>query len=306
MKKLAITKAGLSAFSNAMHVELHTRILTTLNDLGVASLGLDAQTVKDYTTSIAKEQDYVNHSYSSLWTPEILKARTLRDQWYRYIRSTIEAAQYSPVTSRATAYSTLNAKLLKVYPALRDMADGQNATAQIRGFVQTAQTDCKAQLELFNLTDAVSTLSDCNEDFAKKYQERNSERAQAIPAEMAQTRTETDALYRRLSYVLQGQAYLTSDDEAKQKVYTNCATAVDEIGTLLGDWQYRLRLSRKNAVVAPTEGSSEDLAGDTGNTAGDAETTTESADSATALSAEDAQMDSLLASARVSATDSAE
>jgi hypothetical protein len=262
MKKLAITKAGFTAFTNAMHVELHTRILAALNGYGASTLNLDTKAIAAYTDSVAKEQDYVNHNYSSVLTPQIVKARTLRNNWYRYVRYTIEATQYSPVTAMASAYATLEEKLLKIYPPLSEMADGQNATAQIRGFVQAAQGECKDQIDLLELTDDVATLAKANEDFATKYQERNAERAQAVPAEMAATRTQTDTLYRTLAYVLQGQSLQTTENAEQQAVYTKCASAVAEIGTLLGDWQYRLRLSRKGAVVAPTEGSSEDLAGD--------------------------------------------
>jgi hypothetical protein len=282
MKKLSITKAGFSAFTNAMHTEVHTRILNYVDNYGVSTLGLDKQTVEAYRTSIAKQQEFVNHSYASALTPEITKSRSLRDTWYTYIRRSIEAAEYSPVTSRQTAYNVLNTKLLTVYPPISGMADGQSATAQIRGFVQTAQSECKAQLELFNLTDAVSTLSDANEDFAQKYALRNSERAELIPSEMASTRLATDGLYRTLSYILQGNALSAPEDEAQQKVAAKCATAVAEIGVLLGDWQYRLRISRKGAVVAPDAGGVDDNAGDTGNTTGNADDAANSDDNSDA------------------------
>jgi hypothetical protein len=271
MRKLSITKAGFTAFTNAMHTEVHTKILAYVDNYGVAALGLDKKTVDDYRASIAKQQEYVNHSYASTLTPEISKARALRNKWYSYVRKTIEAYSYSPIAAKQTAYSVLETKLLSVYPAISGMADGQAATVQIRGFVQTAQAECKSQIELFGLTDAVATLSDANEEFAQKYQERNSERSNLVPSEMANTRVATDALYRTLSYILQGNALSTPTDEALQKVAQKCSTAVGEIGVLLGDWQYRLRLSRKGAVVAPDAGSDEDNAGDTGNTVGNAD-----------------------------------
>jgi hypothetical protein len=268
MKKLSITKAGFTAFTNPMHTEVHTKILAYIDNYGITSLGLDKKTVEEYRASIAKQQEYINHSYASALTPQIASARTLRNNWYTYIRKTIEASEYSPVTSRQTAYNTLQSKLLSVYPSISGMTDGQSATAQIRGFVQEAQNEYKAQIELFSLTDAVSTLADCNEDFAKKYALRNTERAELVPSEMAKTRVATDALYRTLSYIIQGNALSEPEDEALQKVAEKCGVAVGEIGVLLGDWQYRLRISRKGAVVAPDAGSDEDAAGDTGNTVG--------------------------------------
>jgi hypothetical protein len=269
MKKLSITKAGFTAFTNAMHTELHTKILAYIDDYGEGKLGLDKSVVEEYRASIAKEQDYVNHSYASSLTPDIVKARGLRDSWYTYVRTTMVAAQYSPQSTFTAAFSVLNIKLLKVYPSISEMTDGQAATVQIRGFVQTAKEECSAQLAVLNLSDALERLETCNEDFAVKYKRRNTERAEAVPSEMKNARIETDQLYRKLSYVLQGNALRTSSEEATQEVYDKCAVAVGNIGVLLGDWQYRLRVSRAGAVVAPTEGSDEDLAGDSGNTVGD-------------------------------------
>jgi hypothetical protein len=274
MKKLSITKAGFTAFTNAMHVELHTKILAYIDTATVDALGLDSATVDAYRASIAKEQTYVNHSYSSLLTPEIVKARAKRDSWYRYVRGTMEVAQYSPASDVVTAYGIVYLKLLKVYPALSAMADGQAATVQIRGFIATAQDECASQVEKLGLSTALMMLQSSNDDYASKYIQRNTERAEFVPSEMSTARTTTDSLYRTLSYGLQGQALLTSTDTEKQAVYTQCADAVAKIGVLLGDWQYRLRLSRKEAVVAPTVGSSEDAAGDTGNTTGNTDAAT--------------------------------
>jgi hypothetical protein len=269
MKKLSITKAGFTAFTNAMHTELHTKILAYIDDYGVEKLGLDKSVVDDYRASISKQQEYVNRSYASTLTPDIVKARSLRDSWYTFVRTTMQAAQYSPQSTFTSAYSVLNIKLLKIYPSISEMTDGQAATVQIRGFIQTAKEECASQLEVLKLTDAVERLETCNEDFAVKYKRRNTERAEAVPSEMKATRVATDALYRTMSYVLQGNALRTSAEEATQEVYDKCATLVGNIGVLLGDWQYRLRVSRAGAVVAPAEGSDEDLAGDSGNTVGD-------------------------------------
>jgi hypothetical protein len=269
MKKLSITKAGFTAFTNAMHTELHTKILAYIDDYGVEKLGLDKSVVDDYRASISKQQEYVNRSYASTLTPDIVKARSLRDSWYTFVRTTMQAAQYSPQSTFTAAYSILNIKLLKIYPSISEMTDGQAATVQIRGFIQTAKEECASQLEVLKLTDAVERLETCNEDFAVKYKRRNTERAEAVPSEMKATRVATDALYRTMSYVLQGNALRTSSEEATQEVYDKCATLVGNIGVLLGDWQYRLRVSRAGAVVAPAEGSDEDLAGDSGNTVGD-------------------------------------
>jgi hypothetical protein len=252
-----------------MHTELHTKILAYIDDYGVEKLGLDKSVVDDYRASISKQQEYVNRSYASTLTPDIVKARSLRDSWYTFVRTTMQAAQYSPQSTFTSAYSVLNIKLLKIYPSISEMTDGQAATVQIRGFIQTAKEECASQLEVLKLTDAVERLETCNEDFAVKYKRRNTERAEAVPSEMKATRVATDALYRTMSYVLQGNALRTSAEEATQEVYDKCATLVGNIGVLLGDWQYRLRVSRAGAVVAPAEGSDEDLAGDSGNTVGD-------------------------------------
>lgn len=264
MKKLAITKAGFSAFPNAMHVELHTRILNLIDQQDATKLGLDATTVDSYRASIAKEQEYVNHPYASEMTPSIVAARAKRDNWYRYVRNSIEAAKYSPASAVAAAYETLEAKLLSVYPSLKEMADGQSATAQIRGFIQTAQDECATQVEALNLSSSIMMLASSNDDYSSKYIQRNAERAKAIPAEMKAARTTTDTLYRTLSYTLQGKSLLIVADSAEQTVNDNCAAVVDAVGTLLADWQLRLRISRRGAVVAPEVGSDADLAGDNG------------------------------------------
>jgi hypothetical protein len=269
MKKLSITKAGFTEFPNAMHVELHTKIDDYIKQYGAEKLGLNAQAVQDYEASIEKEQNYVNHSYASIFTPEIVKARDVRDRYYRYVRQSIKVARLSQDSKRVAAYTALKTSLLDVYPPMGEMADGQNATAQIRGFVSDAQSDDNSSyIEALGLTEFVQKLYNANETFATKYLTRNTERAEAVPAEMKLTRTQSDSLYRTLAYTIQAQALLTSSDADQQKTFTKCAALAAEIGILLGDWQTRLRLSRKGYVVAPEAGSEEDVSG-TDTTSGD-------------------------------------
>jgi hypothetical protein len=258
-------------YTNAMHVELHHQILSYLDDLSAETLTPVQDVLSRYRASIELEQKLLNQSTASEFTPEIAALRKSRDSWYKYVRTTVKGARFLEDAESQAAYQFLKARLLDVYPTLSEMKDGQKATAVLRAFIGVAQGECAAAIEVLALSSAIEKLAAANEAFCEKYLQRNTERAQAVPAAMKKARTETDRLYRRLALFLltldlagadwggssssdcSGSSSETSETSLSSETFVPVTSAAsvsapsadgvaDGVATIIADWRVRRRV----------------------------------------------------------------
>jgi hypothetical protein len=217
------------------------------------------------------EQKLLNQSTASEITPEIAALRKSRDSWYKYVRTTIKGARFLEDAESQSAYRFLKARLLDVYPTLSEMKDGQKATAVLRAFIGVAQGECAAAIEVLALSSAIEKLAAANEAFCEKYLQRNTERAQAVPAAMKKARTETDRLYRRLALFLltldmagaDGGGSSSSDcsgssSEISETSIPSADGVAGGVATIIADWRVRRRVECRTRTrnVAEPEGES--------------------------------------------------
>jgi hypothetical protein len=105
------------------------------------------------------------------------------------------------------------------------------------------------------LSSAIEKLAAANEAFCEKYLQRNTERAQAVPAAMKKARTETDRLYRRLALFLltldlagaDGGGSSSSDcsgssSEISENSIPSADGVADGVATIIADWRVRRRV----------------------------------------------------------------
>jgi hypothetical protein len=244
-------------YTNAMHVELHHQILSYLDDLSAETLTPVQDILSRYRASIELEQKLLNQSTASEFTPEIAALRKSRDSWYKYVRTTVKGGRFLEDAESHAAYQFLKARLLDVYPTLSEMKDGQKATAVMRAFIGVAQGECAAAIEVLALSSAIEKLAAANEAFCEKYLQRNTERAQAVPAAMKKARTETDRLYRRLALFLltldmagaDGGGSSSSDCSGSSSETPVSETSIpsedgvaDGVAMIIADWRVRRRV----------------------------------------------------------------
>ena len=121
-----INSLPFAQLKNAEHVSFFTNVQVAIEKVGATKAGLTEAQMKTYKDAVLVEQDIVNHSTGSIYTPEMKALDEERDRLYRLIRLKLQAvtlaspddevAQYAPrwiSTSSPSTASRCAARLIR-------------------------------------------------------------------------------------------------------------------------------------------------------------------------------------------------
>ena len=254
-----INPITLERLKNAEHVQFHTNIRTIVEKILSETIGLDAVVMTNYTAAIAAEQDIVNMTTGSSYTPQMQENDTKRDIIFKRVRRKLELCELEDTASVAyKARNIVQKQLLAKYPNSVTTLPYQEETAVITGFVQ----DCRAfltaeQLEGIRIDADLDDLLAINQKFSEMYQGRVDEKAANDTKLSLKLRAVTDEAYGILTIFINAQANdPTPANAAKAAAATD---AIQKINVVIRDAKARLEQRKGgNTDAEENENKNED------------------------------------------------
>ena len=224
---------------NAEHVAFFNNVSVALTKTGAEALGMTADQLTSFKLNVDTEQDIVNRSMASVYTPEMKEMDDERDRLFRLIRYKLQAAALeSPESDVAEYASTINTYLLSKYGIDIVGEAYQAETAMIRGFVLDVQELLPpSTLKLIGISDNLEDLERVNDRFSDQYNERVTEKAQTDSELALKLREITEEQYRHI--VLHVEYKANSDTT---EVGKTCDAFVSVLNQLIKDAKRVLNL----------------------------------------------------------------
>ena len=201
----------LRAMVNALHVQFHNAIVQSIQNYGIAALGLDEKTAEAYKEAVGKEQDYVNRPLKSLYTERLATLDRQRDGLVGDVLGRLEHAWASPVDAVRDAYETIKIQILDRYPRSIKSEAAQRESGLIGGLVMDLEKIDEEVLKALGVDALAAELKKVNERFTKVYLARNAERTQVGTGVTLTLRAACDGLYRLLCLQVNYLASRTDD-----------------------------------------------------------------------------------------------
>lgn len=239
---------------NAEHVQFHTNVLSIINTATADAIGLNALILTTFASAIAEEQDIVNMTTGSSYTPQMEENDKLRDTIFKRIRKKLELCSVEHQNSDAyKARNVVEKQLLSKYAGSVTSLPYQEETAVITGFVQ----DCRAfltteQLESIRIDSDLDDLLAVNKKFTQTYQGRVDEKAANDTKKSLRLRAATDEAYNTLALSLN---FLANDPTpANHDKAAAAADVVQKINVVIRDVKARLEQRKGDNTDAITDG----------------------------------------------------
>ncbi len=249
-----VNTLSFGQLKNAEHVSLFTNVKVAIDKMTPTALGLSDTLYTAYKSALGVEQDIVNRSMASVYTPEMEEADKERDRLFRLIHSKLEAVTYAKPGSEEAGFITIIKRdLLNKYGNDVCMLPYQEESAVIAGFVLDAYNLLGDEaLETLSLIDDVEALNLANKAFADMYNERVTEKAGASAEKTKELRKATEEQFNRIVCHIE---YKANTDESSLDAVT-CKSILGVINQIIADAQTRLntRLG-KNSGSADGEDS---------------------------------------------------
>lgn len=247
---LKINNLSYDKLKNAEHVSLFTNVKVAIDKLTPTSLGLSETLFTAYKSALGLEQDIVNRSMASVYTPEMEEADKERDRLFRLIRSKLETVTHAKPGSEKAGYLTIVKRdLLNKYGNDVCLLPYQEESAVIAGFILDAYNFLGDDaIETLDLTDDVEALDQANKAFADMYNERVTEKAGASTEKTKELRKATEEQFNRIVCHIE---YKVNTDESSLDAVT-CKSILGIINQIIADAQTRL-----NTRLGKTSGSAD-------------------------------------------------
>jgi len=248
-----IDSLSFGQLRNAEHVSFHTNVLVALEKVGATKLGLTNDRLQAYKQIVDAEQDIVNHSTASIYTPEMKAMDDERDRLFRLIRLKLQAVLLADKDSDVAQYATVVDKyLLAKYGIDIVNVAYQEESALIAGFIM----DVKARfnedaLDAMGITSTLENLESANTGFANQYNERVTEKSSATTAATARTRKETEDAYNLISLHLEYKANTESATETGKA----CTSLIAVVNEIIKDVKRVISVRKGNAESSEEGGS---------------------------------------------------
>ena len=242
---LTITPMSFAQLKNAEHVSLFSNIQNAIDKSTATKLGLKEALYNAYVNAVAFEQDIVNRSQASVYTPEMKALDDDRDRLFKLIRLKLESvileSSFSPVKTYA---AIIEKHLLNKYGTNITHLAYQEESAVIKGFILDVRSFLGDEaIRLIGIDGDLTSLETANQGFADQYHERVVEKA-GTDSEMAkQLRLATEEQFRLLSCHVE---YMANHDTTLAGAANSSLLGV--INQLIYEAQLRLdqRLGNKN------------------------------------------------------------
>ncbi len=232
-----INSLSFQQLKNAEHVSFFTNVGVAINKLTATAVGLTEAQMKQYTDAVNLEQDIVNHSTGSIYTPEMKALDDERDRLYRLIRLKLQAVTLaSPSDDVAQYATTVDKYILTKYGLDVCGAPYQEESALIRGFILDIQNMIPEEgIAAMGIASELAALTTANEGFADQYNERVTEKSGSTTEYTKKLRGETEELYNLIALHVEFKANTDTTSEGE-----SCVTLLAVINELIKDAHYRL------------------------------------------------------------------
>ncbi len=234
-----INSLSFQQLKNAEHVSFFTNVGVAISKLTAEAVGLTEAQVKQYNDAVALEQDIVNHSTGSIYTPEMKALDDERDRLYRLIRLKLQAVTLASSSSPVAQFATTVDKYILTKYGL-DVATSpyQEESALIAGFILDLKNMIPENgIEAMGITEELAALEEANTGFADQYNERVTEKSGSTTEYTKKLRAETEALYGLIALHVE---YKANTDTTS--VGSSCQSLLAVINELIKDAHYRLNM----------------------------------------------------------------
>ena len=253
---LKINNLSYDKLKNAEHVSLFTNVKVAIEKLTLASLGLPQALFASYKQALDVEQDIVNRSMASIYTPEMKAADDERDRLFRTIRLKLQIVTHAAPGSDLAAFTTTTERdLLNKYDNRLCQLPYQEESAVLNGFILDVRTFLGDEgIEATGIADDLAALESANKAFANMYNERVTEKAGATAEKTADMRKATEEQFNRIVCHIE---FKVNADAASDETLA-CKELLGVVNQIIADAQTRLniRLGKNQGV---TDGEDSDI-----------------------------------------------
>ena len=244
-----INSLPFAQLKNAEHVSFFTNVQVAIEKVGATKAGLTEAQMKTYKDAVLVEQDIVNHSTGSIYTPEMKALDEERDRLYRLIRLKLQAVTLASPDDEVAQYATTVDKyILTKYGLEVCGAPYQEESALIRGFLLDIKNLIPEEgIEAMGISSELAALTTANDSFADQYNERVTEKSGSTTEATRKARAATEELYHIIGLSLEYKANTDPGSEAGMA----CDGLVAVVNELIKD--ARLRLNMRLGKVTEEE-----------------------------------------------------
>ena len=239
---MAIKQINIITFarlSNAYHVAFFSDVKAAIDKVQYANLGLDNENYGRFDMAISAEQDIVNRSRASVYTPKLQEYDNLRDNYFRRVYYKLRNAENDSLNEKMTPelINRIRVNILGQYGLDICNEPNQKETAKIRGFIRDVRVNFTMNLADLEISKDLEILEEANDNYEKTYVARLDEQA-TLPA-TSKLREETEAAYLAISYLIAALANSTSlvEDDMPKRSY--CSRFIDQLNMLIRDFKQK-------------------------------------------------------------------
>ena len=235
-----ITTLSFAQLRNAEHVSFLTNVKVAIEKVGAESLGFTQAQVKAFADAIALEQDIVNRSMASVYTPEMKALDEERDRLFKVIRYKLQAAALAGSDSELAEHSgTIQTNILTKYGLDIATKAYQEESALLRGFVLDLNTRFTASvLKKMDIDEELASLDSTNEQFTSQYNERVTEKSGTENEYSQKLRAASEEQYGHVKLHLEFKA----NSEPATDAGMACVSMVGIVNQLIKDVKHNLAL----------------------------------------------------------------
>ena len=250
-----ISAFGFYQLKNAEHVSFFSNVQLAIDKAGVATLGIESELYANYVKAVAVEQDIVNRSQASVYTPEMEALDKERDRIFRLVRGKLQTTQYVSDNSPVKPFVTIIDKnLLTKYAADVTQAAYQEESALIAGFILDVNNFIGEDgIEACGIAEDLFELEEANKKFAEQYHDRVGEKAGTEDELTKNLRKATEELYNHLVLYVEYKA----NSDASTEVGKANITLIAHIDQLIADVRSRYNARTGRGGATSGSGSSE-------------------------------------------------
>lgn len=242
-----INKISFARLSNAYHVSFLFAIKADIDKYdffedGAPAIGIQKNLYDAYVEQLEKEQDIVNRTRSSEYTPVLAKLDKARDAYYRRLYYKLKIAEGDSMNEKITSelINVIQERLLKPYPLSIVSDANHKQTAKVRGFVKDIKTWLKEeQIEMLSIADDLAQLEAVNDEYERTYVLRSSNKAHN--ADTGECRLASEKLYINVILSIQtiANAIFDSKDYASASKAALCNNCIDDINQLIKEFKQK-------------------------------------------------------------------
>ena len=242
-----ITTLSFAQLRNAEHVSFLTNVKVAIEKVGAESLGFNQAQVKAFADAIALEQDIVNRSLASIYTPEMKALDEERDRLFEAIRFKLQAAALAGSDSELAEHrGTIESAILATYGLDLATKAYQEESAYLRGFVLDLNNRFSASvLKKMYIDEDLASLDSTNEQFTSQYNERVTEKSGTENEYSQKLRAASEEQYGHVKLHLEFKA--NSEPESDEGVA--CTSMVGVVNQLIKDVKHNLALRLGKGTV---------------------------------------------------------